>query len=129
VQCHMTEANHLMKVLRPDAPDLAEKRADSCTACHKDLSKKECAAKLQEWQASFTKKMEALQADLKLIGTEMKDKPELLNAEMKGRLNSARGNLSVLTRDKSRGAHNFEYAVKIMDQAGKDIDAVKATMQ
>jgi predicted CXXCH cytochrome family protein len=129
VQCHMTEANHLMKVIRPDAPDLAEKRADSCTACHKDLGKKECAAILQEWQASFTKKMESLQADLKLIAAAMKEKPELLNAELKGRLNSARGNLSILTRDKSRGAHNFEYAVKIMNQAGKDLQAVKAVMQ
>ena len=118
-----------MKVIRPDAPDLAEKRADTCTSCHKNISKKDHAVRLQEWQASFTKKMDSLQADLKLIGAAMKEKPELLNTELKGKLNAARGNLSVLTRDKSRGAHNFDYAMKIMDQAGKDIEAIKAAMQ
>jgi predicted CXXCH cytochrome family protein len=129
VQCHMTEANHLMKVIRPDAPDLAEKRADSCTSCHKNSNKKEQAARLQEWQASYTKKMDGLQADLKAITATLKEKPDALNTDLKGRLNSARGNLSALTRDGSRGAHNFEYAAKIMDQAGKDLSAVKAAMQ
>jgi predicted CXXCH cytochrome family protein len=129
VQCHMTEANHLMAVIRPDAPDLAEKRADTCTSCHKNSTKKEQGAHLQGWQASYTKKMDSLQADLKSIGAALKDKPDLLNAELKGKLNGARGYLSVLTRDKSRGAHNFEYAVKIMEQAGKDLEAIKAAMQ
>jgi predicted CXXCH cytochrome family protein len=129
VQCHMTEANHLMKVIRPDAPDLAEKRPDTCTSCHKNSTKKDQAARLQEWQASFTKKMDALQADIKNIGAATKDKPDLLTADLKGKLNSARGNLSILTRDKSRGAHNFNYAMKVMDQAGKDLDAVKAVIQ
>jgi predicted CXXCH cytochrome family protein len=35
IECHMTESNHLMRVLRPDDPDLAEDRTDSCSACHK----------------------------------------------------------------------------------------------
>ncbi len=129
VQCHMTEANHLMKVIRPDAPDLAEKRPDTCTSCHKNSSKKQQAALLQELQASYTKKMDALQADLKSLGAALKEKPDALNTDLKGKLNSARGNLSVLTRDGSRGFHNFEYATKIMDQAGKDLATVKAAMQ
>jgi predicted CXXCH cytochrome family protein len=128
VQCHMTEANHLMKVIRPDAPDLAEKRADTCTSCHKNSTKKDRATRLQEWQSLFTKKMDALQADLKIIGSATKDTPDRLTAELKGKLNSARGNLSILTRDKSRGAHNFEYAMKVMDQTGTDLDAIKAAI-
>ena len=129
VQCHMTEANHLMKVIRPDAADLAEKRADTCTSCHKDSTKKEQAALLERWQASYTQKMDALQSDLKTIGAALKEKPDLLNGELKGKLNSARGNLSVLARDGSKGAHNFAYATKVMDLAGNDLEQVKAAMK
>jgi len=129
VQCHMTEANHLMMVIRPDAPDLAERRPDSCTACHKNSSKKERAMRLQEWQSSYVKRMDALQSDLKTVNAALKEKPDLLNAELKGKLNSARGSLSVLTKDGSKGAHNFAYAVKVMDQAGRDLETVKAVMK
>ena len=129
VQCHMTEANHLMKVIRPDAPDLAEKRADTCTSCHTEKSKKDCAARLQEWQSEYEKRMSALQAELKEIAASTKDKPDLLTGEMKGRLNGARGNLSILTADKSRGAHNFLYAAKIMEQAGKDLESIMPALK
>lgn len=126
VQCHMTEANHLMNVIRPDAADLAEKRADTCTSCHKSSTKKDRGGKLQEWQAAFTKNMNSLQADLKTISAVVKEKPDAFSAELKIRINSVRSNLMLLTRDGSRGAHNFEYARKVMDQAGKDLDAAKA---
>jgi hypothetical protein len=129
VQCHMTEANHLMKVIRPDAPDLAERRADTCTSCHNKSNKKDRAAQLQEWQNSFTKSMDALQADLKTINAAMKEKPDLFTAELKSKANSARGNLSILTRDGSRGAHNFEYVKKVMNQASADLDAIKAVIK
>jgi predicted CXXCH cytochrome family protein len=129
VECHMTEGNHLMKIIRPDDPDLAEKRADTCTACHKDKNKKDNAARLQEWQASYTKNMDSLQADMKTIGAALKDKPDLLPPDLKAKLNTVRGNLSVLTRDGSRSAHNFEYATKIMNQAGKDLGEVKAAIK
>lgn len=126
VQCHMTEANHLFKVIRPDAPDLAEKRADTCTSCHKNSDKKAQAAFLQNWQGMFTKRMDGLQADLKTIGAAVKTNPALLTGDLKTRFDTARMNLSQLTRDGSKGAHNFEYATKVMDQAGKDIEAIKA---
>ncbi len=129
IKCHMTEGNHLMKVIRPDDPDLAEKRADSCTACHKDKNKKDRAAHLQEWQASYSKNMDALQADMKTIGAALKDKPDLLTADLKAKLNTARSNLFALTNDHSRSAHNFEYATKIMSQAGKDLEEVKTALK
>jgi predicted CXXCH cytochrome family protein len=129
VQCHMTEANHLMKIIRPDDPDLAEKRADTCTACHKESNKKERAAFLQGWQGTFTKRMDILQADLKTIAGAIKTNPALLNAELKPKLDMARTNLSQLSRDGSRGAHNFEYATKVMDQAEKDLGSIKAAIK
>jgi predicted CXXCH cytochrome family protein len=129
VQCHMTEANHLMHVIRPDAADLEEKRADTCTSCHKDSSKKDRGGKLQEWQTSFMKTMDSLQADLGTIRAAVKEKPDAITAELKARVNSAGGSLTLLTRDGSRGAHNFDYAKKVMDQAGKDLEAAKAAIK
>jgi predicted CXXCH cytochrome family protein len=129
IQCHMTEANHLMKVIRPDAPDLAERRADTCTSCHKNSNKKEQAAWLQKWQTSYTQRMAALQADLKNISAVTKDKPDLLAGDLKGKLSSARGTIGTLARDGSHGAHNFEYVTKAMDQAGKDLEAIKAAIK
>ena len=80
-------------------------------------------------QSAYAKRMDALQADLKTVSESLKNRPVGLNDELKGRLDSARGNLSVLTRDKSRGAHNFEYAMKRMDQAAKDLEAVQAAVK
>ena len=48
VSCHMSEANHGMKVLRPDDPGLSATRLDTCTACHKDGNGKARAKELQE---------------------------------------------------------------------------------
>lgn len=129
IQCHMTEANHLMKVIRPDAADLAERRADTCTSCHKEGSKRERAAQLQEWQALFTKTMDSLQADLKTISAAMKEKPDVFTEDVKTGVNNARNNLMMLTRDKSKGAHNYEYAKKAMNRAGNDLEAAKAAMK
>ena len=129
VQCHMTEANHLMKVIRPDAPDLAEKRADTCTSCHTSSTKQDRAARLQEWQATFTNRMSTLESDTKTISAALKDHPELLSPELKLKLNTVRANLSLLTRDKSRGAHNFEYSVKVMDQAARDLAPIKSALE
>jgi hypothetical protein len=35
----------------------------------------------------------------------------------------------LLTRDKSKGAHNFEYAKKVLGQAGNDLEAAKAVVK
>jgi predicted CXXCH cytochrome family protein len=128
VQCHMTEANHLMKVIRPDAPDLAESRQDSCTFCHKDSNKKAQAGFLQGMQSKFTNRMDTLQSDLQTIAAAIKTNPSLLDSELKPKFNSARMNLSLLQRDGSQGVHNFEYATKVMDKAQKDIESIKAAM-
>jgi predicted CXXCH cytochrome family protein len=129
IQCHMTEGNHLMHVIRPDDADLKESRADSCTSCHKDSNKKTQAAFLQEWQASFTKSMDGLQSDLKIIGASLKTNPDLLNPDLKKLLDTTRGNLSIISRDGSRGAHNIAFATRIMNQARTDLDLIKASMR
>ena len=129
VECHMTESNHLMKVIRPDEPDLAEKRVDSCTACHKDSDKKSRAAALQKWQFTYSKRMDALQADIQSISSAAKSNSGLLVGDLKEKYDTAKNNLMLLMRDGSRGAHNFEYTTRIMNQAGKDLEAVKAAVK
>jgi predicted CXXCH cytochrome family protein len=128
VECHMTQGNHLFKVIRPDAPELEATRADTCTTCHKDSTKDVRAAYLQQWQGMFDAKMPALQADLKLIGDALKADPKVLSADLKAKYDVSKTNLSIINNDGSHGAHNFEYAMKIMGQAQKDLAAVKASL-
>jgi predicted CXXCH cytochrome family protein len=129
VSCHMTEGNHLMKVLRPDDPNLGENRKDSCTPCHKDSKRDVRAKQIQEWQAEYKEKMDVLQDDLKVISSALKEKPDLLNAELKARLGDARTNLSILERDGSRGAHNPDLALEIMAVATRTLKEVKAAVK
>ena len=53
-KCHMTEANHLMKVLRPDDPELAETRTDACSACHEGSDRKYAHYQIRIWRAWYT---------------------------------------------------------------------------
>jgi predicted CXXCH cytochrome family protein len=129
VSCHMTEKNHRMKVLRPDDPDLTEKRIDTCTGCHKDNNRAGRAKQLLGWQSEYKEKMDPLQAELKIINAAVKDKPDLLNAEQKVKLNNVRFNLSLLERDRSRSAHNWDYALEIMSLASADLKELKAAIK
>lgn len=127
--CHMTGGNHLMKVIRPDDPDLSEKRTDTCTACHKDNNRKARAKQLQDWQTEYQESMAPMQADIKTISASLKEKPSLLNAELKTRFENAKANLAILERDRSHAAHNFDYALEIMALAARDLRDVKAAMK
>jgi hypothetical protein len=49
--------------------------------------------------------------------------------KMKMKLNDLKGNLSILARDKSRGAHNSDFALEIMSSAAKDLVEIKAAMK
>ena len=55
MECHMTEGNHLMKVLRPDNPKLQEDRTDTCSACHEVKDRNVRAHQIQDWQAWYGK--------------------------------------------------------------------------
>jgi len=129
IACHMTEGNHLMKVIRPDDPEVSEKRLDTCTSCHKDNNRKARVAQLQEWQATYKKEMEPLQADMNAIGAALKEKPNLLSDALKTKLNNARANLSMLARDGSRGAHNVDFTSEIMSVAAKDLREIKTAIK
>lgn len=129
VSCHMTSGNHLMKVIRPDDPTLTEKSVDTCTACHKDNNRPARARQLQEWQSEYKEKTDALQADISLISAALKEKPDLLNAELKKKLDDTRFNLSILARDKSQSAHNFDFSLEVLALASSDLKELKAAVK
>jgi len=114
--CHMTRGDHSMKVLRPDDPNLAENRTDTCTACHRDGNRKARAQQLQEWQADYKKSMDPLQADLTAVNAALKDKPNLLSAELKAKLDALKQNLFILQRDSSQGFHNPDFASEVIKE-------------
>jgi predicted CXXCH cytochrome family protein len=127
--CHMTEGNHLMKILRPDDPDIPENRADTCTACHIDNNRKTRAKQLPDWQAWYDETMEPIQADLKVIDAALQENPDLLDDSLKAKLDDARSNLSIIIRDRSRGAHNLDYSLEIMALAASNIKEIKAAIK
>jgi predicted CXXCH cytochrome family protein len=127
--CHMTEGNHLMKVLRPDNPDLPEGRIDSCSSCHDDRDRKTRAHQIQDWGAWYREAMDPIQADLKIVETALEKNPDLLNAELKTKLNDIKANLSIIIDDGSNGVHNLDYALEIMALAKKDLAEIKKAIQ
>jgi predicted CXXCH cytochrome family protein len=129
ISCHMSETNHLMKVIRPDDPGVSEKRVDTCTACHKDNNRKARIAQLQEWQKSYQEAMDPLQANLAALSAALKENPSLLDDKMKAKLNDVRFNLSILVRDRSRGSHNIDFTAEIFSISAKALREIKAAMQ
>ena len=125
----MTEANHLMKVIRPDDPDLAESRTDSCTACHKNSDRKSNASSLQEWESIYSKQMDAIQKDLKYIRSATKADAGIMTGDLKSKFESVGANVMLLMRDGSHGTHNFQLTTKIMNQAREDLDIVKEAVR
>jgi predicted CXXCH cytochrome family protein len=127
--CHMTEGNHLMKVLRPDNPDLEESRTDSCSDCHEVKDRKIRAHQIQDWQAWYKETMGPVQADLKTVEIALKKNPDLLNAEMKAKLDDIKANLSIIIEDGSGGVHNLDYALEIMALAKRDLKKIEKAIQ
>ena len=127
--CHMTENNHLMKVLRPDDPDLAENRTDSCSDCHEVKDRKIRAKQIQDWEAWYNDTMSPVQEDLKMVEEKLQANPDILNAELKAKLDDIKGNLSIIINDGSNGVHNLDYALEIMSLAKRQLKDIKKVIQ
>ena len=129
IACHMTEGNHLMKVLRPDNPDLPEGRTDSCSACHEDRYREVRANQIRDWEAWYREAMDPIQADLKIVETALDKNPDLLNAELKAKLDDIKANLSIIIKDGSNGVHNLDYALEIMALAKRNLAEIQKAIQ
>lgn len=73
--------------------------------------------------------MDPLQADLKSVNAALKEKPDVLNADLKEKLKILTFNLSMLERDGAKAAHNHDYAMEIMSLAATDLMLVKAALK
>ena len=129
VSCHMSEANHDLKLFRPNDPNIPENRLDTCTRCHKDNNRKMRAKQLTDWHEFYKKAMTPIEADMSAISAAIKAKPNLLNANMKAKLDAINFNLAIIKRDGSQGAHNLDFALEIMAKVSKDIKEIKAAIK
>lgn len=127
--CHMTEENHLMKVLRPDDPNLPADRIDSCTACHKVGAREMRARQIKDMEDWYNDAMEPVQKNLKIVEDKLKENPDILNAELKAKLKDVKDNLSIIINDGSNGVHNLDYALEIMSLAKKQLKEIKQGIQ
>jgi predicted CXXCH cytochrome family protein len=129
IACHMTEKNHLMKMFRPDDPNLAKDRLDSCSDCHEIKDRVMRTAQLHDMESWYKEAFEPVQADLKMIDEKLKNNPDILNAELKAKLNDVKTNMSIIINDGSNGVHNLDYALEIMSLAKRELKEIKTAIQ
>ena len=129
VSCHMTEANHSMKVIRPDDPGLTEKRRDTCTACHMDNNREARVRQIHEWQSTYDENMAPLLSDVKTIEAALKKTPGVLSPALKSKFDDVKANLALLEKDGSRGFHNFVFSLEITSLAAGDLKEIKAAIK
>ena len=127
--CHMTEGNHRMKVLRPDDPNLTEKRLDTCTKCHADDNRVARVRQIQEWQSLYDESMKAVKDNIAAVDAELKKNPNALDATLKTKLDDMKANVSLLDKDGSRGFHNLVFSQEITYQANEDLKEIKASLK
>jgi hypothetical protein len=123
----MQNNNHLMKIVRPNDPAITADSSDSCTSCHEDSDRETRGAYLDMWQEVTTSKLANLNKDVAAIEAAVKA-GATLTADQKLALDTAKTNISFVTADGSKGAHNFDYAAKLLSAAQKDLSAVKAAV-
>ncbi|MFZ5824232.1 MAG: ammonia-forming cytochrome c nitrite reductase subunit c552 [Bacillota bacterium] len=124
IDCHMTEGNHMMKVIKPEDV-IGTTRKDSCTKCHDNSSAESRDVYLSLWQESVSRRMEIIDADVKVIEEVIKANPNFFTKAQMDEYVKARANYWFVMKDHSKGAHNFEYAIKILTKAQKDIAAFR----
>jgi predicted CXXCH cytochrome family protein len=129
VECHMTEKNHLMRILRPDDPNLAENRTDTCSSCHEVKDRKIRAKQIQDWEEWYREALEPVQAEMQKVEAALESKPDSLNAELNEKLERTRYNLAIIEKDGSHGVHNLDYALEILSLAKRDLAKIKAALE
>lgn len=127
-ECHMQNNNHLMKIVRPDTANLESTHSeDSCTVCHEESAGDTRAAYIDMWQNHTKGKLEALNKDVAAIEAAVKAGATMTD-ELKLKLATSKTNIAFITEDGSMGAHNFDYAAKLLAAIQKDLTAVKAAV-
>lgn len=124
VECHMTGANHLMKVVKPEDVEGTTQK-DTCTTCHTNSTAESRGMYLNLWQNTINAKMKDIKYDMDIVDAALKTNPSALTGDLLSKYQAAKTNYSFVDADGSHGAHNFEYAMKILTQAQKDVAAAR----
>lgn len=128
IDCHMTGGNHLFHVIRPE-DGAAANRQDTCTACHTGRSAESRTLYLDLWQESVGSRLATIKADIDVVDAALKANPAALSTELADKYKAARTNWTYVDSDGSKGVHNFDYALKILSDAGKVIAEAKAAVK
>lgn len=120
VECHMTEGNHLMRIVKPEEV-AGTTRKDTCTSCHTDSSTDSRAAYLEMWQESTERRVNDARNDIAVISANQ----SALSAELKAKFDAAKTNISFIEADASKGVHNFEYTIKVLNSATKSLSEIR----
>jgi len=128
VSCHMTEGNHMMSVIKP-ADVAGTERVDSCTKCHTDSTADSRGVYLELWNESINNRLAVIAADVATIDARLKANANALTGDDLKLYQNTRANFWYVQKDKSGGAHNFEYAIKILSQVQKDMAKIKTILK
>ncbi|HYF91448.1 MAG TPA: ammonia-forming cytochrome c nitrite reductase subunit c552 [Symbiobacteriaceae bacterium] len=123
VECHMTEGNHMFKVIKP-SDVIGTARKDTCSTCHTNSTPESREVYLNLWQENVSVKLETIAALRAEIEAAVKANPNAMSTDVKAKFDAAKTNASFVEADASKGAHNFEYAIKVLTAAQKDMEAV-----
>ena len=119
VDCHMTEGNHLFAVLEPKMVE-GSTRTDTCVSCHTGSSPEARQGYIDMWQTVTKNKVEAVNVLLQEAAFKVQATPGIA-AELKAKYDTALTDISMVEADGSWGAHNFEYAMKALVVAEKNL--------
>lgn len=126
VDCHMTTINkgpnHKFAVVTPEEALEKNMKFDSCTGCHTTSDREIRQSYINFWQGNVKKKVSDLQALVDAAKAKVAVNPNLA-PEVKALYDTASTNLSMVVADASKGAHNYEYAMKILGAVEKNIKA------
>jgi predicted CXXCH cytochrome family protein len=102
--------SHTMKPVLP--AQAVGNQPDSCTGCHKDLSREYMQHFVDETQAGITKRLTDAQV---AVGTRTNTPAWVLDA------------LKFVVEDGSQGVHNFSYASNLLDTAAIELGITQST--
>jgi predicted CXXCH cytochrome family protein len=124
--CHMTPtgymnlASHEFKVITPKAAIEKKLKNDSCTYCHTTSDRDFRQGYLDFWQGNVSKKVAELQPRIDAAAAKVKADPNLA-PEVKALYDAAYTNFSLVNYDGSKGAHNYEYIMKVLSAVDKNV--------
>ncbi len=135
VDCHMvptrqgryTGSNHSLQVVMPRDAAAAGLIADSCGICHASSPPEVRQRYIDLWQETVSASLFETKQLLDQAQARVKATPAI-SADLKRLVDTAYTNWTMVSNDGSKGAHNFDYAIVILEKVKQDLQTfLKAT--